>query len=109
MNNRTVALITGKSLSLMAVTASRPMPGQPNTVSTTTVPVVNAARMSPAYVTGTIRVLRKACFHTTVCAGTPFDRANLTNSESSISSIADRVRRTSPAAEPEPSVMAGST
>ena len=40
---------------------------------------------------------------------TPFARANLTNSESSTSSIEERVRRSNAADEPHPRVMEGNT
>ena len=58
---------------------------------------------------GEISAFLKECFQMIHELETPFARANLTNSESSTSSIEERVRRSNAADEPHPKVMEGNT
>ena len=85
------------------------MPGHENTISTTSAPFRNPANSKSIDVMGAISALRSACLKMTVPCATPLARAIFTNSESSISSIDDRVSRMSPAADPHPSAKHGRT
>jgi hypothetical protein len=55
--------------------ASRPTPGQENTVSVTTTPPSRKPVCSPTTVTTGSSALRSACSHTTVRSGRPLARA----------------------------------
>ena len=98
----------GKSLLKIDCTARRPRPGHENTVSLTTVPVTNPARMRPANVSGGIIAFLNACFQMIIFPVTPLARASLMYSESRTFSIDDLTSRSSPAEGPEPRLMAGS-
>ena len=92
-NTMTTPCTTGKSLPNTLCNATRPMPGQAKTCSTTTVPEIKAAASKPKCVSGGISEFRKACFQTTQLLLTPLALANLTYSESRTSSIEERTKR----------------
>src|SRR6478609_7529579 len=83
------------------------MPGQANTVSTTTATLIINTRLMPASVTTGISAFLNACLPITSDCGRPFSRASLTYSEPSTSSIDDRVSRICAAAKYQPSAKAG--
>ena len=83
------------------------MPGQANTVSTTTATLTMMTRLMPASVSTGMRAFLNACLAITRVCGRPFSRASLTYSEPSTSSIEDRVRRMCEAAKYQPSAKAG--
>ena len=80
VNTITAAIITGKSLLIIAWKVIKPNPGHANTVSVTTVPAMNPATINAANVSGGINAFRNACFHIIVLELAPLARANLTNS-----------------------------
>ena len=69
--------MTVKLLVCTASTANLASPGQANTVSTATEPVINPPSSRPAYVSGAIEAFLKACFQTTDQLPTPLARASL--------------------------------
>ena len=69
------------------------MPGQAKTRSTNTEPVMNAASNSADTVIGCISALRNAWRMITAAPLTPLARASFTYSESSTSSMEERVSR----------------
>ena len=83
------------------------MPGQANTVSTTTATLTMMTRLIPARVSTGISAFLKACLAMTSDCGRPLRRASLTYSEPSTSSIDERVSRIWAAAKYQPSAKAG--
>ena len=90
---------TGKSRKLIPSYSSRPIPGQANTVSTTTATLIISTRLIPASVSTGINAFLKACLAITIDGGRPFNRASFTYSEPSTSSIDDRVNHNARLAE----------
>ena len=62
----------------MAVIAQYPKPGQVNTVSVKTEPLINPAKPIPSNVTVGIIALEAPCFSVTSLSDRPFDLAVLT-------------------------------
>src|SRR5215475_3432997 len=83
------------------------MPGQANTVSTTTATLIMITRLMPAKVSTGISAFLKACLAITRDSGRPFRRASLMYSDPSTSSMDERVRRMCAAAKYQPSAKAG--
>ena len=83
------------------------MPGQANTVSTTTATLIMMTRLMPASVSTGIRAFLKACLPMTSDSGRPLRRASLMYSEPSTSSMEERVSRMWAAAKYQPSAKAG--
>ena len=106
-NTNTPPVKTGKSLLFTASSIVRPRPGQANTASATKVPFNNPANNNVDSVIGWISEFLNACFQITAVGLAPLPRANLMNSESSISSIEDRVILKYPAIELVPTTIAG--
>ena len=107
VKSRTVLVRVGKSLSQTALMVSCPIPGHAKIRSMTTAPVTNPANVIADVVNGCRTALRNACFHMTVLCPAPLARAIFTYSESSTSSIDDRVNRRKAADGPQPSANAG--
>ena len=93
----------------MESTNIAPMPGQSNTTSTTTEPETAVPIQIAMKVMIGSMALRNTCTHTTFHSATPLARASFTNSESSVSSIADRSRRVMEAINSSDMVMVGRT
>ena len=109
VNSSTVALITGKSLSFMAVTARRPIPGQPNTVSTNNRTGRERCQDQSGVCHRDYEGVSEGVFPHDSLHGDALRPCELDElGVEHFRSIADRVRRTRPAAEPEPKVTAGS-
>src|SRR5262245_4925891 len=83
------------------------MPGQANTVSTTTATLIIITRLMPASVSTGISAFLKACLAMTSDSGSPLRRASLMYSEPSTSSMEERVKRIWAAAKYQPSAKAG--
>src|SRR3954465_1557378 len=83
------------------------MPGQANTVSTTTATLIITTRLMPASVITGISAFLSACLPITSDSGSPFRRASLTYSEPSTSSMEERVSRMWAAAKYQPRAKAG--
>ena len=83
------------------------MPGQANTVSTTTATLTMMTRLMPARVSTGISAFLKACLVMTRDSGRPLRRASLIYSEPSTSSMEERVSRICAAAKYQPSANAG--
>ena len=107
MVRNVIADISGKSFPCTAWTATLPNPGHENTISMTVVPFMNPISTNPDTVKGGIKAFLNACFHMTLVISTPFALENLTYSDSSTSSIAERVSRRYAAAGNHPKVTAG--
>src|SRR5215475_10502803 len=85
------------------------MPGQANTVSTTTATLIMMTRLMPASVSTGINAFLNACLAMTRDSGRPLRRASLMYSEPRTSSIEERVSRMWAAAKYQPSAKAGMT
>src|SRR6516162_11958179 len=83
------------------------MPGHANTYSTTTATLTMITRLIPANVNTGIKAFLKACLAITRDCGSPLIRASLMYSESSTSSIDDRVSLICAAAKYQPNAKAG--
>src|ERR1700738_1192162 len=83
------------------------MPGQANTVSTTTATLIMMTRLMPASVSTGISAFLNPCLGMTKDSGSPLRRGRFMYSEASTSSMDERVSRLCAAAKYQPSANAG--
>ena len=103
----TVPCKSGISLVSMALTARRPMPGTPNTLSVSTAPDSMLDTCSAIMVTTGSMAFFSACFTITPDSSSPLARAVRIKSFCIISTRLERVMRAMLPAEFQPSTMAG--
>ena len=89
----------GMSFCLIAVVIKVPIPGMANTVSAMIAPPRDAPKLVPNVVTTGISAFLSACFMIIRFLDAPFALAVLIYSCLIVSSMAERVRRSSPAAD----------